>query len=46
MFQIRKDYLGMATCDFCFKQVHKYARFRKKLMDYLGYTNKYLLEIC
>ena len=46
MIQIRKDYLGMAIYDFCFKQVHKYARFRKQLLEYLGYTNKYLLEIC
>ena len=40
MFKIRKDYLGMAIYDFCFKQVHK------QWLDYFGYTNKYLLEIC
>ena len=28
IFKIRKDYLGMSIYDLCFKQVHKYARFR------------------
>ena len=30
MFKMRKDYLGMAIYDFCFKQVHNYARLRKQ----------------
>ena len=30
MFKIRKDYLRMAIYDFCFKQVHKYAKLRKQ----------------
>ena len=46
MFKIRKDYLGMAIYDSCFKQVHKYTRLRKQWLDYFGYTNKYLLAIC
>ena len=30
MFKIRKDYLGMAIYDSCFKQFHKYARLGKQ----------------
>ena len=30
MIKIRKDYLGMAIYDSCFKQVYKYARLRKQ----------------
>ena len=30
MLKIRRNYSGMAIYDFCFKQVHKYARLRKQ----------------